>query len=117
MDALVSFGSNSEVAAIATHVCSTPNNRHVRLERTRPFGAVADIAGRIRAANSSPTCSRRCGAVHLRKPAYCLRVARCRPQRAIRNRSANLMSSNEPVGALTHQRAPKTLLAAEHSIG
>jgi hypothetical protein len=36
-------GSNSEVAAIATHVCSTPNNRHVRLERTRPFRAKSGL--------------------------------------------------------------------------
>ena len=32
-------GSNSEVAAIANHVCSTPNSRHSRLERTLPFCA------------------------------------------------------------------------------
>jgi hypothetical protein len=32
-------GSNSEVAAVAGQVCSTPNNRHSPLERTRPFGA------------------------------------------------------------------------------
>jgi len=29
----VRVGSNSEVAAIANHVCSTPNNRHLRLHR------------------------------------------------------------------------------------
>src|SRR3981081_1972748 len=33
------FGSTSEVAAVASQVCSTPNNRHSPLERTRPFGA------------------------------------------------------------------------------
>ena len=33
------YGSNSEVAAVASQVCSTPNNRHSPLERTRPFGA------------------------------------------------------------------------------
>jgi hypothetical protein len=45
-DAMMSgSGSNSEVAAIANHVCSTPNNRHLRLERTLPFGAdfVAEV--------------------------------------------------------------------------
>ena len=38
-DADFRYGSNSEVAAIANHVCSTPNNRHLRLERTLPFRA------------------------------------------------------------------------------
>jgi hypothetical protein len=33
------FGSNSEVVAVASQICSTPNNRHSPLERTRPFGA------------------------------------------------------------------------------
>jgi hypothetical protein len=35
----VAVGSNSEVPAIANHVCSTPNNRHLQLERTGPFRA------------------------------------------------------------------------------
>ena len=30
---------STEVAAIANHVCFTPNNRHLRLERTLPFRA------------------------------------------------------------------------------
>ncbi len=33
------MGSNSEVAAVASQVCSNPNNRHSPHERTRPFGA------------------------------------------------------------------------------
>jgi hypothetical protein len=35
----VSCGSNSEVAAVASQVCSAPNNRHSPLERTGPFAA------------------------------------------------------------------------------
>ena len=38
-------GSNLEVAAIANHVCSTPNNRHLRLKRTLPFRAISDERG------------------------------------------------------------------------
>ena len=36
---------NSEVAALARQVCSTPDNRHSPPERTRPFGAVIGAHG------------------------------------------------------------------------
>jgi hypothetical protein len=39
LPANVAFGSNSEVAAVASQVCSTPNNRHLPLKRACPFGA------------------------------------------------------------------------------
>jgi hypothetical protein len=38
--------SNSEVAAVANQVCSTPNNRHLPLKRTRPFGAKSGLVRR-----------------------------------------------------------------------
>jgi len=50
------FGSNSEVAAITTHVCSTLNNRLVRLERTRPFRANNGSA-RAFTSPASATCT------------------------------------------------------------
>jgi hypothetical protein len=42
------------VAAVASQVCSTPNNRHSPLERTRPFGANKGHGSRDLAQNIPP---------------------------------------------------------------
>jgi len=66
-DAMMSgSGSNSEVAAIANHVCSTPNNRHLRLERTLPFLAISGSRGLL---DQIAGAARRDGA-SLWKPCY-----------------------------------------------
>jgi len=39
---LVRLVPNSEMAAIANHVCSTPDNSHLRLERTRTRGGLSE---------------------------------------------------------------------------
>jgi hypothetical protein len=41
---------DTEVAAIANHVCSAPNNRHFQHERTRPFRADFGCKSQLRAA-------------------------------------------------------------------
>ena len=51
------MGPNSEVTAIANHVSSTPNNRHLQLERARPFCAKALNRCAIARYAGSPTAS------------------------------------------------------------
>jgi hypothetical protein len=72
----VSFGSNSEVAAIANHVCSTPNNRHLRLERTLPFRANMRHSGPLGYLRNSDKCLRLLSSSH--GPARKRRSPSCR---------------------------------------